>query len=37
MRNAHSVLAFAEARAVFFGGDIDTALSAARHYARPCE
>jgi hypothetical protein len=31
------VLAFAEARAVFFGGDIDTALSAARHYARPCE
>jgi tetratricopeptide (TPR) repeat protein len=30
---AHSVLAFAEARAVFFGGDIDTVLSAAREIA----
>jgi TolB-like protein/cytochrome c-type biogenesis protein CcmH/NrfG len=31
---AHSVLAFAEARTVFFGGDIDTALSIARHVAQ---
>ena len=31
---AHSVLAFAQARTVFFGGDVDTALSTAREHAR---
>jgi hypothetical protein len=31
---ARSVLAFAEARTVFFGGDIDTALSTARQCAQ---
>jgi tetratricopeptide (TPR) repeat protein len=31
---AHSVLAFAEARTVFFGGDVDTALSEAREIAQ---
>jgi adenylate cyclase len=31
---AHSVLAFAEARTVFFGGNVDTALSTARQEAQ---
>ena len=31
---AHSVLAFAQARTVFFGGDVDMALSAARQEAQ---